>query len=292
MLTAALLILLQTYTVEKAADAVVVKSGDREALRYQLVKPADSPLTAPSACYFHPLTTPKGVVMTDVAPTDHKHHRGIFFAWLEMHGKKDADFWGWGQYAPVKDRVIINKGVSETAGGESATFRVANEWQAEGEVLLKEDLKATLRTQGPASVLDLVYTLKADADVRLAKWAFSGFCARLRKDGKAVIEGPEGEVKLPSPNHLKPETDWPARPWYAFQMTLPDGAQAGAAVLDHPKNPPALWHNGMSMRMLNPCIVAPGDLLIKAAEPLVLRYSVVAWDGPLPRELLNDLGKK
>src|SRR5437868_4711487 len=136
MLIAALLTLLQTYTVEKTADAVVVKSGDRETLRYQVLKPADSPLTASSACYFHPLTTPKGIVMTDVAPSDHKHHRGIFFAWLEMHGKKDADFWGWGQYAPVKDRVIVNKGVSESAGGESASFRVSNEWQAEGEVLL------------------------------------------------------------------------------------------------------------------------------------------------------------
>ena len=289
MLMTALLMLLQEYAVEKAADAVVVKSGDREVLKYQLVKPDGSTLSAASACYFHPLTTPKGVVMTDVAPADHKHHRGIFLAWVEMHGKKDADFWGWGQYAPVKDRVIVNRGVSDVSGGATAAFRVANDWKAEDVVLVQEDLQVKLRREGVASVLELVYTLKADADVRLPKWAFSGFCARLRKDGKATIEGPEGEVKLPAPNHLKPETDWPAQPWYAYQITLPDGSQVGAAVIDHPGNPKALWHNGMSMRMLNPCIVAPGELTIKPGEGLVFRYQVVAWDGPLPKDLLLDL---
>jgi hypothetical protein len=287
MLTALALIFMQAYTVEKAADAVVVKSGDREVLRYQLVKPEGSALTASSACYFHPLTTPKGAVVTDVAPADHKHHRGIFLAWVEMHGKKDADFWGWGQYAPVKDRVIVNKSVTGLKGGGKAEFVVENEWKAEGEVLVAEELQVGLRTEGSASILDLAYTLKADAEVRLPKWAFSGFCARLRKDGKAAIWGPEGEAKLPAPNHLKPETDWPAQPWYAYQITLPDGAELGAAVVDHPGNPKALWHNGMSMRMLNPCIVAPAEVTIKAGEPLKFRYTVLAWDGPLPKELLK-----
>ncbi len=287
MLTTALLLLAQTFTVEKASEAVVVKSGDREALRYQLLKPEGSALTASSACYFHPLTTPKGVTVTDVAPTDHKHHRGIFLAWVEMHGKKDADFWGWGQYAPVKDRVIVNKAVTDLKGGDTAQFAVSNHWLAEGEVLLKEDLSVLLQTIESANLLSLRYTLTADADIKLPRWAFSGFCARLRKDGKATIESPEGEAKLPAPNHMKPETDWPAQPWYAYQITLPDGSEVGAAVIDDPKNPKALWHNGMSMRMLNPCIVAPGDLTIKAGEPLVFRYSVVAWDGPLPKALLN-----
>lgn len=292
MLSALALLLLQAYTVDKAADAVVVKQGDREALRYQLVKPEGSTLTASSACYFHPLTTPKGVVVTDVAPADHKHHRGIFLAWVELHGKKDADFWGWGQYAPVKDRVIVNKAVTGQKGGDTAAFVVENEWKAEGEVLVAEQLQVGLRTEGAASILDLVYTLKVDADLRLPKWAFSGFCARLRKDGKAVIEGPEGEAKLAAPHHMKPETDWPAEPWYAYRITLLDGAELGAAVVDHPGNPRTLWHNGMAMRMLNPCIVAPAELVIKAGEPLTLRYTVVAWDGPLPKALLDALAKK
>jgi hypothetical protein len=268
-------------------DAVTVTAGDKEVVRYQLKKPADSKLAVESACYFHPLATPSGVVVTDVAPADHKHHRGIFLAWFEMKGKKDADFWGWGQYTPVKDRVIVNK--SAKAKGE--TIEAENEWRAEGETLLQERVVAAVKTEGTIRILDLTYTLTADADIKLPQRAFSGFCARLRKDGKATVESPEGEVKLPAPHHMKPESDWPAQPWYGYQMTLPDGAQVGCAVVDHPKNPKSLWHNAASIRMLNPCIVAPGDFTIKAGEPLVLRYKVVAWDGATPREPLNALAK-
>ena len=80
---------------KRADDAVVVSAGERDVLRYQLTKPADSKLPVESACYFHPLRTPGGTVVTDVAPADHPHHRGVFLAWFEMKGKADADFWGW-----------------------------------------------------------------------------------------------------------------------------------------------------------------------------------------------------
>lgn len=272
-------------------ESVTLSRQGQVVLRYQMKKPADSALPVDSACYFHPFTTPAGLVITDVSPSDHKHHRGIFLAWFDMHGKKDADYWGWGQFAPLKDRVILNREVPSSLIGDAMGFRARNEWMAEGEVLLKEDLDVKLRTVETANVLDLVYTLSADADLKLPQRAFSGFCLRMRKDGKGVAEGPEGEVKLPAPHHLKPETDWPAQPWYGFSVTLPDGVQLGGAVLDHPRNPKSLWHNPAAIRMINPCIVAPGDVVLKGGEPLVLRYRVVAWDGATPRELLNRLSK-
>jgi hypothetical protein len=279
-----LLITQDPLAVEKGEAAVTVKAGGKELLGYQLKKPAGSPLSVDSACYFHPFATPKGVVVTDVAPADHLHHRGIFLAWVEMHGKKSADFWGWGQYAPKKDRVIVNRS-AEGKGGGGAELKVRNEWTADGEALVKEDLEAVFTIQGTSSVLDLTYTLTVDQDLRLPRWAFSGFCLRARKDGKAVIVNPDGEVKRPAPNHMKPETDWPAAPWYGYNITLPDGDVVGTAVVDHPRNPPSLWHNAASIRMLNPCVVAPKELVIKAGEPLVLRYRCVATDGPLPAAL-------
>jgi hypothetical protein len=96
-------------------------------------------------------------------------------------------------------------------------------------------------------------------------------------------------VKLPNPIHTKPDSDWPAAAWYAFTLTLENGVKAGVAVLDHPKNPPTLWHNHPDIRMLNPCIVAPGEVKLNAGRPLRLRYRVVAFDGPLPEALLAEL---
>ena len=281
------------FKVERTEDAVVVKDGGKAVLGYQLRKPADSKLAVDFACYFHPFATPSGAVLTDVAPGDHKHHRGIFLAWFDMHGKKDADFWGWGQFAPVKDRVIVNSSVTENVKqSDVVVLSLGNDWKAEGETLLQEELIVQLSREKGANVLELGYVLHAKADITLPQRAFSGFCFRMRKDGKAAIEGPAGEVKLPAPHHLKPESDWPAQPWYAYQITLPDGAQIGGAVIDDPKNPPALWHNAASIRMLNPCIVAPKDVVIKAGEPLKLHYLVFAWDGAVPRDLLNLYSKK
>jgi hypothetical protein len=291
-LVMALALAQDAFKVETGADSIIVKSGGKELLGYQLRKPANSALAVDSACYFHPLATPSGAVLTDVAPGDHKHHRGIFLAWFEMRGKKDADFWGWGQYAPVKDRVIVNRGVTEPQqAGPGIWFDIENEWKAEGQLLLKEDLRAMLSRKDGANVLDLVYQLTPDGDITLPRRAFSGFCFRMRKDGKATVEGPDGEVKLAAPHHLKPESDWPAQPWYACQISLPDGVQVGGAVIDHPKNPPSLWHNPAAIRMLNPCIVASKDVTIKSGEPLVLRYRVVVWDGATPRDLLHSLAK-
>src|SRR5688572_11367184 len=77
---------------ERVDGAMVVKWGGKEVLRYQVDRPADSKLPVESACYFHPLRTPGGTFVTDVAPADHPHHRGIFLAWFDVQGKKPADF--------------------------------------------------------------------------------------------------------------------------------------------------------------------------------------------------------
>ncbi len=275
-------------SVEKTPNAVIVREGGAETVRYQLVKPEGVPLSVESACYFHPLTAPSGTVVTDVAPDDHRHHRGVFFGWVEMRGKKDADFWGWGEKAPKKGRSIVNRGF-ETIG--AASFRLRNEWRAEEEVLLSEDLVVSVETRGAARILDLAYTFTAPEEVRVGRWAFGGFCARARKDGKTAIEGPEGVVDRKTPNHMDPATAWPDARWYACSFELPDGKKAGVAVVNPPSNPKAGWYNATSIAMLNPSVTAPGALTLAAKSPLTLRYRVVAFDGPTPRGLLDDLAK-
>ncbi len=282
----------QTWTTDKIPGAIVVKAGGAEVLRYQLEKPADSKLAVEGACYFHPLTTPSGISVTDVAPSDHPHHRGIFLAWVEMHGAKDADFWGWGEHAPKDKRKIVNREATDLKGGEAGSFRARNDWLAEDVAVVTEDLQATVRKVDSAHVLDLVYTITAAEEMKISQWAFSGFCLRTRKDVKLETVGPDGPVKLKDPKHTDPKSDWPAAAWYGFNMTLPDGKVAGAAVIDHPKNPPTLWHVVKGIGMLNPSVTAPAALTLRAKEPLVLRYRVVATDGPLSLDAMSALVKE
>ena len=272
-------------SVIRQPDEIVIKSGDRVMVNYQLTRPTDSKLSVESGCYFHPLATPKGVVITDVAPADHLHHRGVFLAFVEMHGAKDADFWGWGEHAPTKYRKIVNKEVAISASG----FAASNDWLADGIALIREELEVEADNRSGANVLDIIYRLKADADLTLSRWAFSGFCVRTRLDGKLAAVGPDGPVSLPNPSHLKPESDWPDAPWYDFTLTFSNDTVAGVAIINHPKNPRTLWHNHRDNRMINPCIVAPAAVTLKANQPLLLRYRVVAHDGPAPRQLLTRL---
>ncbi len=281
------------YSIERGGSAIVIKVDGREALTYQLKKPDNTKYPLESACYFHPLRTPSGKVLTDFANADHPHHRGIFLGWVEMHGKKDGDFWGWGQPAPIVNRKIVNRSVDESkAESGGAEFAVSNEWEAENEVMLREKLSARFHSIGNANVLDLNYTLSGDADVALSRWAFGGFCVRMVKEGKLAVDGPAGVQKLAVPVHTRPETDWPAAKWYGFTLDFGDGASAGIAVIDHPKNPPTLWHNHREIRMINPAITAPGAVLIKAGEPLVLRYRVVAHDGAADGAVMDKLAEE
>ncbi|MDQ3441390.1 MAG: PmoA family protein, partial [Planctomycetota bacterium] len=66
----------------------------------------------------------------------------------------------------------------------------------------------------------------------------------------------------------------------------------GVAVVDHPDNPPTLWHNHRGVRMLNPCNVAPAEVTLKAAEPLVLRYRVLTFDGEIPAVQVKRLAEE
>lgn len=282
-------------TMSREGAAMVFKANGKEVVRYQLERPADSKLPVESGAYFHPVRTPSGVVVTDVAPADHPHHRGIFLAWVEMHGKKDGDFWGWGEHAPTKGRRISNTRVSiPPAPGGARAFRATNRWLAEDEVVMQEILLATVRAEpsAKAHVIDLVYTLTPTAELTLSRWAFSGFCFRTRGDGKLTAYSPAGEVKLPNPSHVKPESDWPDAPWYGYTLKFDDGKVAGVAVINHPDNRPTLWHNHRDVRMLNPCIVAPAEVKLKPKEPFALRYRVVAHDGETPSRELDRLAEE
>ena len=282
----------QSFSIDATDKTVTIKSNNKEVLVYNLEKPDNKKYPLDSACFFHPLRSPSGKILTDFANADHPHHRGIFLGWVEMHGPKDADFWGWGEPAPIKDRKIVHAALDQTTTTtNSVGFQASNEWLAENQPLLRERLQATVSATDKANILDLNYTITADEDVKLARWAFSGFCVRMPKGGKLAISNPDGPVNLPTPIHTKPESDWPAAKWYDFTITFDDNTQAGITLIDHPRNPPSLWHNHKDIRMINPAITAPAPVTIVANERMILRYRVVAHDGPPDTKALNKLAE-
>lgn len=281
-------------SISASGSAVEVSRDGKIVLRYLLKKGSEPASASPSACYFHPITTPSGLIVTDVRPNDHPHHRGVFLAWMDIKGATTSgDFWGWGKIASAENCVILHRSMSNVFGAAGTTsFTAHNEWMAASVPLLEEAVSATFTPQAGGWIHDLTYRLSPRMDLTLGQHAFSGFAVRLRKDLPLVAHDPSGLVRLPSPSHLKPESDWPNRPWYAFEMAVDSNRKAGVAVLNHPKNPPTLWHNFTSIALLNPCIIAPGPVTVKKGEPLFLRYRVVTFDGAVPTAFLDRLAEE
>jgi hypothetical protein len=281
------------YAISPDENGMVVKTPDgRTILRYMTRKPADCRLTANSVCCLFPLNAPSGEQVVDFAPSDHPHHRGVFLTWHAIDGAKPADFWGWGEWAPTKGRVIENRSVKPVrADADGAELAVRNEWVADGEALVEENTTVAARETEGVYVVDLDFRLMPKCDLTLRKTAFGGLCVKGRKGDEGTYTDAKGEVKLAAPHHLKPETDWPAADWYDYTCVA-DGKKLGIAVLDHPGNPPSVWHNLKAIAMVNPCIVAPDPVTLKAGQPLRLRYRLVVHDGPPPTGLLAELTKQ
>lgn len=283
-----------SFTLTPDEHGMVLKTPDgRVVFRYMTKRPADTKLTANSVCCLFPVNTPSGERAVDFAPSDHPHHRGVFLAWHSTKGKEKADFWGWGEWAPTEGRVIRNREVKLVkANPRFAVVEVRNEWMIQDEVMIREETVIVATQREKAYLIGLRFKLTPTVDVTLDQTAFGGFCAKTRKDGKAVYRDPKGPVKLADPHHLKPETNWPAARWYDRTIELESGKTIGLAVIDAPGNPPATWHNLPPIAMVNPCIVAPGSVTIKRGETLVLNYGLVVHDGPAPMDLLEKLSRQ
>jgi hypothetical protein len=301
------------YTLAPETYGMELKTPDgRTVFRYMTVKPERTNLAANSVCCFHPLNTPSGERLTDLAPGDHHHHRGVFLAWHSMEFRQKADFtafgptgptrgwninrgdfWGWGQFAPTQGRVIKNRDVKLIkADSQGAEVEIRNAWMIDDKTMMDETTSAEVRERDGVYVLDLSYLLAPAQELVLNHTAFGGFCVRARNDGDSYYAKADGKVGLPDPHYSVPELNWPPAEWYDYTITLKDGKTIGAAVLDHPGNPPSTWHNPRYVWMINPCIVANGPVTVKQGQPLRLRYRLVVHDGPTPVELLQKLSRE
>lgn len=298
------------YSLTPDEHGKVLETPDgRVVFRYMTRKPEKTNLKANSVCCFHPLNAPSGERLTDLAPGDHHHHRGVFLAWhtTEFREKADfsafgptgpthgwnitrGDFWGWGQYAPTDGVVIENRRVElAEATAESATVSIENVWTIHDRAMMEENTSAAVRECDGAYVVDLDYRLTPAVDLVLNHTAFGGFCVRARNDGDSHYANPDGKVTLPDPHYSVPELNWPAADWYDYTIKLDTGKTVGCAVVEHPENPPATWHNPRYVWMINPCIVDKGPVTVKQGTTLRLRYRLVVHDGATPNELLKEL---
>ncbi len=272
--------------------------GEEKVLFYQrMPKSLDGKF---SRChYIHPLYGLDGEILTEDFPSDHLHHRGIFWAWHQVFvgDKKVGDGWSLEDFS---QDVYDAKTLSLNNG--SSALKVKVFWKSplwtDAEGRQKPFVKETtiIRVE-PASAgtrkIDFQISLLALEDgVRIGgaanEKAYGGFSARIRLPKDISFTGQGGDV-TPAGTPIK------AGPWLDFSGHFGEQGQvSGLAILCHRSLPcprvsrresgrragyPQQWILRRTGSMQNAVYPGQEPVSLSRKEPLVLRYRLIVHRG-------------
>ena len=234
------------------------------------------------AGYVHPLTGLDGEVFTEVFPSDHLHHQGVFWAWhqLWVGDRKIGDPW------VTKDHLVVVKQAKIVDQGPVfATLDIHAEWTStalddSGEaapIVTEQTRIRVFRAAGDVQYVDFSIQLTPLlANVKLGGSedvkGYSGFTVRVKPPNDIVIQDADGV--------LAQDAVQSTSPWAGVSGSFAEGKTSGVAILSHPSSPefPARWvlrHYGMQN------VAYPGrqPIRLSAEQPLVIRHRLVVHRG-------------
>lgn len=264
-------------------EGLSLRDGARLVLFYQRQPKALEGRYARSN-YVHPLMSLDGDVLTEDFPEDHRHHRGIFWAWHQLWAGEERLGDGWALEDFATDVVRLETSV----GDEAARIEATVQWRSprsRGEAPFVEERTAiTVRPiVAEARAIDFEVALRALApEIRIggsedAK-GYGGFSARLRMPDGLVFTARSGEV---APQELSVDVG----PWVDLSAPYGErGEMSGVTLICHPGNPgfPQRWILRQRSSMQNAAFPGRGTVEIPTEGPLVLRYRLVVHRGAAP----------
>lgn len=249
---------------------LIIRVGGQEYARYQYGPPRWKP-------YIYPIRAANGLSYVADAPTDHRHHHGV---WLG-HGRVDEqDFW---LERHNSGRIVHRKFEALTAQGETAGFTAVNDWvDAAGETLLTDTRTLTFYDMAPeARAFDLEIALRAPGPgiVNLGPTNEAGLPHIRMADGLTVRSG--GVLVNAEGRKNERETYRQSSAWIDASGRL-GRITCGLAVFDHPDNPrfPTPWFTrdygpfspNYGFFQEEPIVIAP-------RRPLRLKYRIYTHTG-------------
>ena len=195
----------------------------------------------PRAGYVHPLYDLNGEVMTEDFPDDHKHHRGVFWAWhhLSVGDLMLGDPWLCKDF--VRQCVQSTQRVIQIRGEDCIGIELETLWKSpllkdlNGEMLPVVEERARIIIHPRTArqrLIDFDISLTAMLrDVRIGGSddvkGYGGFSPRLKLNSKQVFRFDSGEVE---PTKLAIQ----GGPW----VDISD-QKRGLTIMTHPENPVA-----------------------------------------------------
>jgi len=238
----------------------------------------------PRSNYLHPLCSPDGECLTRDFPSDHPHHRGVYWAWPEVYYKgKVRDLHALqGVFARPK------KPIAASAEYGVGTIEAVNVWKwDDAKPIVRERARIEVRpAEGDGYFVDFTFRFEAIVEgvliARRGQRAYGGLNLRtVLVDDQRITE------------HTDPAGTAPRRS-YAQITGVVKGAQrpAAIAIFQHAGNPryPGDWVKYPKIAWLQPTFPASGEKYpLSKSKPLVLRYRlwVQAGTGASDKELIR-----
>lgn len=245
------------------------------------------------ANYVHPVYDLSGRVLTQDFPADHIHHRGVFWAWHQLHvgDQRAGDAW-----ANEDFLTIVRAAEVVDAGPVFATLKIDAEWTSP---LLKSDdnpdgafvAETTWIRLYPRlaqmQFIDFTISLRAlKDDVRIGgsedKKGYSGFTVRVAPPESMTITDESGVLKKDGMHNRSR--------WADVSGSFGEGdGQSGMAILNHsslPEFPPKwlLRHYGMQNVLWPGREPAP----LSRKKPLTLRHRLMIHNGTAEETCLTE----
>jgi hypothetical protein len=256
--------------ISEESGQLIVRIGGQEYTRYQFGPPRWKP-------YLYPLRAANGLSLLADAPTDHRHHHGLWVG----HGRlDDDDFW---LERHNSGKIVHKKFDSIETGGSVASFTAVNEWTAaNGDVMLKDVRTFTFYDEpSDARAFDFEIVIRSPdkRSVTLHPSNEAGLPHIRVAEGLAVKTG--GTLTNAEGKTNERGTYKQRSPWLDCSGKLGRLA-CGIAVFDHPDNPdhPTPWFTrdygpfspNYGFFQEDPIVIAP-------RSPLRLRYRIYTHTG-------------
>ncbi len=244
------------------------------------------------SAFIHPLWSPEGSVLTNIHPSDHYHHVGIWMPWTKTKFEgKEVDFWN---LKEGQGTVRFNRFLSTTSGPVFGGFQAEHDHvalqTADGEkVVLKEvwDVRV-YNVGGPRAgywLWDIVSSQRcvADSPLLLEKYRYGGLGFRATADWK-------GETASYLTSTGKTRKDGHAtRARWCDTAGVSDGKWKGVTFFSHPDNfrhPEAMriWPGFDQEVFFNWAPVQTGDFEMKPGQDHVFRYRQFVHEGKVDVE--------
>lgn len=272
----------EAIKVDETKDTLSISSDGNPVLTYHKAEidppPGVDPIYKRSG-FIHPLSSPKGGVVTGIHPDDHYHHLGIWHAWVMTgHGSDQPDFWN---LKKKSGRVRFSKVLEKTDSG----FVVEQEQVAykgkEGKetVVLREKLAITAVAAKGAHIVDYVVTQTNVSKDSLKLPAY-------RYGGPLAWRGPlnwnkENSDYLTSSGKKRADSHQSRAEWVAVHGPTERG-EATLVFLGHPSNHDApqrlrTWPDGKMFLNWVPIQEKPFE--IGVGQSVTWKYRLVVADG-------------